>query len=217
MGKDEHRAAQVVGVVGGLYGLHTLLAWQRTKDFIRGRSGSRYDDGLYRFCYSAISFASAFAGLFWFLRQPDRAIYRLRWPWSLLGRLVQLGGIAVLLDVLRIVGPFNLLGVRQTLALLRGKQPPPTLEAQGPPLASDGSLDARGLFRYIRHPDNLPAVLIFFGFPTMTWNKLALAVTTLAYAVIGSLHEDRRLRRAYGDAFRRYERTVPLLVPQARR
>lgn len=214
MRRREHRAPEVVGVVGLLYGLHTLFAWQRTKALARRLLGRRYDDGLYRFFYSGQSFASAFAGLIWFLRQPDREIYRLRWPWSLLGRAVQLGGVAVLLDVVRVVGPLRMLGVRQAIAALLGREPPATPVAQGPPLRADGAVDARGLFRHIRHPDNLPAVLIFFGFPRMTWNRLALAATTLAYAVVGSLHEDVRLRRAYGAAFRRYERATPLLVPR---
>lgn len=217
MREREHRAAEVVAVVGGLYGLHTLLAWTQTKALARRLLGPRYDDGVYRFFYTVQSFASAFAGLIWFLRQPDKTIYHLRGPWSLFGRAVQLGGIAVLLDVVRIVGPFRMLGVRQTLAAILRREPPETPVAQGPPLRSDGAVDARGLFRHIRHPDNLPAVLLFFGFPRMTWNKLALAATTLAYAVVGSLHEDVRLRRAYGDVYEEYERAVPLLVPRPRR
>lgn len=204
-------------MVSALYGLHSLLAWHRTKALARRLLGARYDDGLYRFFYTLQSFASAFAGLIWFLRQPDKEIYRLRWPWSLLGRAVQLAGIAVLLDVVRVVGPFRMLGIRQALAALLGREPPATPVAQGPPLRSDGAIDARGLFRHIRHPDNLPAVLLFFGFPRMTWNKFALAATTLVYAVVGSLNEDVRLRRAYGAAYERYERSVPLLIPRPSR
>jgi protein-S-isoprenylcysteine O-methyltransferase Ste14 len=216
MSKREHRAAEVFGVVSALYGLHSLFAWEQTKALARRWLGRRYDDGLYRFFYTVQSFASAAVGLLWFLRQPDQEIYHLRRPWSLLARGVQLGGIAVLLDVLHVVGPLRMLGVRQAAAALRGRVSPPTPEAQGPPLRQDGAMDARGTFRYIRHPDNLPAVLLFIGFPRMTWNRLALAVATLLYAVVGSLHEDVRLRRAYGGAFARYERSVPLIVPGLR-
>lgn len=201
-------------MVGSIYAIHSLLAWHRTKGLVRRLLGAHFDEGLYRFCYTVQSFAFAFGGLIWFLRQPDKTIYHLRWPWSLLGRAVQLGGVLVLLDVVRVVGPFRMLGVRQALAALLRREPPATPVAQGPPLRADGTIDARGLFRHIRHPDNLPAVLIFFGFPRMTWNKLALAVTTLVYAVLGSLNEDVRLRRAYGEAFARYERAVPLILPR---
>jgi uncharacterized membrane protein len=213
----QHRAAAVAGVIGSLYALHSLLAWNGAKALARRLLGPRYDKGLYRFWYSVQSLVSLVGGVIWFVRQPDRKLYRLRWPWSLLGRALQLAGAVALLDVLRINGPFRLLGVRQALAALTGRVPPPTPEAQGPPLGPAGEFERRGLFRYTRHPDNLPAVLFFFGFPRMTWNRLALAVTTLAYAVLGSLHEDARHRRAYGESFERYRQSVPLLVPRLRR
>lgn len=213
MQKGEHRAPQVAAVVSALYGLHSLLAWEGTKALARRLMGPRYDT-YYRLLYTLQSFASAFWGLWWFLRQPDRTIYHLRGPWQLLGRGAQLVGLLILFDVVRIVGPLRLLGLRQAVAGLLGRQAPPTPEAQGPPLRDDGQLDARGTFRRIRHPDNLPAVFLFFGFPRMTWNKLALALVTLGYAVVGSLHEDLRLRRAYGAVFARYERSVPMLVPR---
>lgn len=217
MRNHQHRAVEVTGVVSGLYGIHSLLAWNTTKALAQRLLGPRYDPGVYRFWYSVQSILSAVGALIWFVRQPDQEIYRLRWPWSLLGRLIQLAGIAVLLDVLRVVGPFRLLGVRQALAARTGRRPPPPLEAQGPPPGPDGTIAPRGLFRHIRHPDNLPAVLLFCGFPRMTWNRLALAGTTLVYAVIGSLHEDVRLRQAYGPAFEHYHQATPLLVPRLHR
>jgi hypothetical protein len=217
MSRPRHRAAAVTVVISLLYGIHSLLAWNATKSLVRRLLGPRYNQGVYRLCYSAQSLLSAAGALIWFVRQPDQELYRLRWPWSLLGRAVQLAGVAVLLDVLRVVGPFRLLGVRQTLAALTGRAPAPPLVAQGPPPGPDGTPIVRGLFRHIRHPDNLPAVLLFFGFPRMTWNRLALAITTLVYAVVGSLHEDVRLRQAYGQTFERYRQAVPLLVPRLRR
>lgn len=214
MRDSEHRAAAVVGVVGLLYGLHSLLAWDRTKGLARRLLGRRYEPGLYRFGYSAVSLISTLAGLLWFRRQPDRVIYHLRWPWSLLGRAVQLAGVAALLDVARVVGAPRMLGARQAMAALMGREPPATPVAQGPPAGPDGGPAPRGLFRLIRHPDNLPAPLIFLGFPRMTWNRAALALTTLAYAVVGSLHEDVRLRRAFGAAYDRYVERAPLLTPR---
>lgn len=216
MSRHSHRAPQVFGVMSVLYAIHSLLASNQVKALVRQWLGPRYNDGLYRFAFTAQSFGCALAGLIWFLRQPDQELYQLRGRWALLARGLQLSGIIILLDVLRVVGPFRMLGLRQVVAVLRNRVPPPTPVAQGPPRSRGGAMDARGLFRYIRHPDNLPAVLLFLGFPRMTWNRLALAVATSLYAVIGSLLEDVRLRQAYGAAFRRYERAVPLLVPRLR-
>ena len=51
----------------------------------------------------------------------------------------------------------------------------------------------------------------------MSVNRLTLAVLCTLYAVLGSWHEDSRMRRAYGEAFARYQRCTPLLIPRLRR
>ena len=51
--------------------------------------------------------------------------------------------------------------------------------------------------------------------PHMTERKLTVGVLAIAYGYLGSLHEERRLLRAYGDAYVRYQERVPFLVPAA--
>ena len=46
----------------------------------------------------------------------------------------------------------------------------------------------------------------------MTANHLAVAAFATAYAPAGSLHGERRLRDASGEAFERYKREVPFLL-----
>ena len=47
----------------------------------------------------------------------------------------------------------------------------------------------------------------------MTANRAVLLVLVGLYVVLGSLHEEHRLRAAYGAAHERYRRAVPFLVP----
>ena len=72
-------------------------------------------------------------------------------------------------------------------------------------------------FRFTRHPSNLGALGFFLLFPRMTVNYAALAALVTLYVVLGSLHEEYRLRAAYGTPFERYRRKVPFLVPRPRR
>lgn len=215
-GRAEHRAWHVMAVGVALAAIHSLLAALPVKAAARRLVGERRAAGLYRLVYNLTSFAMLGGATAWFLRQPDRELYHLRWPWSLLPRGVQLAGVLIGLDMLRVYGPARFLGLAQAWALLRGKEPPATPVAQGPPPTPSGELARRGMFRLTRHPDNLPAVLLFWGFPRMTANRAALAAFTSLYAVLGSLHEDSRLRAVYGAAFERYAREVPFLVPQPR-
>lgn len=213
-GGARHSAGRVAAVGVGLALVHSLMASLPVKAAVRRLAGERAFTGLYRLGYNLKSFAMLGWATWWFLRQPDRELYRLRAPWSWLARATQLAGVLIGLDMLLGYGPARFLGLAQARALLRGDEPPPTPEAQGPLQAPSGELARRGMFRFTRHPDNLPAVLLFWGFPRMTANRAALAGFATLYAVLGSLHEDTRLRAAYGAAFERYARAVPFLVPR---
>jgi protein-S-isoprenylcysteine O-methyltransferase Ste14 len=71
-----------------------------------------------------------------------------------------------------------------------------------------------GPFGRVSHPENLAIILVVWPFPRMTVNRLTLAGWATLYAVVGSWHEDVRLAQAYGEAFARYRRATPMLVPR---
>lgn len=106
------------------------------------------------------------------------------------------------------------MGLPQVAALLRGEEPDAEPAAQGPPLASSGDqMDARGPFRHLRHPDNLPIITLCWSFSRMTVNRLTLALFSSLYAVFGSWHEDTRLRAAYGKTWEAYARRTHMFLP----
>jgi protein-S-isoprenylcysteine O-methyltransferase Ste14 len=120
----------------------------------------------------------------------------------------------MLFSGVRTVGVLEFSGVLPLLRLLAGRESRPEPEAQGPPLGTDGEMTTEGAFRFTRHPGNLGALGIFLLWPRMTVNRAVLAALVAVYVVLGSWHEERRLRLAYGAAFERYRRSVPFLVPR---
>jgi hypothetical protein len=204
---------RVLGVCTVLATIHSLLASQPAKDLVRRVVGPRYRNGLYRFAYNAKSVLLLMWATWWFLRLPDREIYRVRVPWSWLFRAGQLASLGVLLSAVRVIGVLDFAGISQLRSLLAGLDPDPEPEAQGPPLGADGQLVTAQPFRLTRHPSNLGALGVFLLFPRMTVNRLTLVVLVALYVVLGSLHEERRLRGAYGEPFVRYRQGVPFLVP----
>ena len=105
-------------------------------------------------------------------------------------------------------------GVAPLRRALTGRESRPEPEAQGPPMGADGEMETTGAFRFTRHPGNLGAMGFFLLWPRMTVNRATLAALVALYVVLGSMHEERRLRMAYGEAFERYRQKVPFLIPR---
>src|SRR5215210_4389224 len=215
--KRRGAVGRVLLVCTALAGIHSILALRSTKDFVRWIVGPRYRNGLYRFTYNVVSVALLGGAAWWFSRLPDRELYRVSLPWSLLFRVGQIASLGVLLSGVRVIGVLDFAGISQLRNLLAGLTPDSEPEAQGPPMGTDGEVVSKQAFRYTRHPGNLGALGVFLLFPRMTVNRTVLLGLVTIYVILGSWHEERRLRVAYGEAYERYRKSVPFLVSQLRR
>lgn len=194
--------------------VHSLLASKQAKDLARRVAGTPYRDGLYRLAYNAQSVTLTALATAWFLRQPDRELYRATPPLSWLLRVGQVASLGVLFSGIRVIGVLDFAGLRSLWDLIKGRDPRPETEAQGPPIGADGEIVAAQAFRFTRHPGNLGALGFFLLFPRMTANRAVLAGLAALYVILGSAHEEYRLAAAYGAPFERYRRKAPFLVPR---
>jgi protein-S-isoprenylcysteine O-methyltransferase Ste14 len=204
---------RVVGICALWALVHSALASKRAKYLALRIAGQRYRDGLYRFAFNAQSILSLVWAALRFSRLPDRELYRVRPPWSWLFRASQVASLGMLLSGVRVMGVLRFAGLTPLRDLLTGKDVRPAPEAQGPPLGSDEEVVKAGAFRFSRHPGNLGALGFFVFMPRMTANRVVLLMLVGLYVVLGSLHEEHRLRAAYGAAYERYRRAVPFLIP----
>ena len=98
----------------------------------------------------------------------------------------------------------TLSGIDNLLAVVAGTSPWPIPAAQGPEAAIDGALRIRGPFTITRHPLNLAPLAPFWLTPHMTTRRLTFNVVATAYLIVGSIHEEKRLLRQYGDRYETY-------------
>lgn len=70
-----------------------------------------------------------------------------------------------------------------------------------------------GLYRWVRHPMLAGLLVAFWCTPVMTFGHLVLAFGMSLYIAMGVRFEERDLVREFGDKYRAYQDTVPMLAP----
>ncbi|MCE8022847.1 isoprenylcysteine carboxylmethyltransferase family protein [Halomonas sp. MCCC 1A11058] len=113
-------------------------------------------------------------------------------------------GWALVVHATFLISHGELLGVSQAYRRLRGR----ALHEIG--------FRTPGLHRLVRHPLMSGLLLAFWSTPHMTVGHFCFAAGMSLYILIGIHFEERSLVRAFGDRYRVYQATTPMLVPSLR-
>ena len=148
------------------------------------------------------------------------ALLLLFWQWQPIGgvvwtveqpvlRMVIYGlyaiGWLLVLSSTFLINHFDLFGLRQVFLYLIGR--PYTQLKFGTPI----------LYRHVRHPLYLGWLFAFWSTPAMTVAHLVFAIATTAYIFVAIQLEEKDLMDTFGDDYRRYKKSVPMIIPIGRK
>jgi len=124
-------------------------------------------------------------------------------------RIVQLAG---LIDFIWAARSFNLkefLGLAQIIQYFKNKSDKVELETP--------EFYTHVAFAYIRHPLYFFTILIFLFEPRITVFNLLLLIWLIIYFWIGSILEEKRMVKQFGDSYRQYQRQVNRFFPKIKK
>jgi protein-S-isoprenylcysteine O-methyltransferase Ste14 len=100
---------------------------------------------------------------------------------------------------------FDPFGLRPIYSRLRGRNP------------TSMPITVAGPYRWVRHPLYLCMTLMIWSCPDLTRDRLLFNLLWTVWIVIGSYLEEIDLIAEFGDAYREYQKKVPMFVPLLRR
>ena len=178
------------------YIVHSLLAAQATKNFVRSISGSGFR--FYRIVYNILSLA-LFVLLYRYQGQvpaewiiPRSKLLTIV-GWAIIGFGALIGGIGFLK-----YSWSEFFGFRQ----LKNNSTKDTLHTSG-------------LNQYVRHPLYLACLILFVGWFLKSPNdiNLAFVLVSILYLFVGAWLEEKRLVKEFGDDYIQYQQKVKMIIP----
>jgi protein-S-isoprenylcysteine O-methyltransferase Ste14 len=163
---------------------HSIMARSGAKTWLAGRLPADLERSVYVWIASVLFLVVCWMwrplpGVIWQAGGPGLALYA-----------VQAFGVALTIAAARIVGVWELAGV---------KQPDPTR-----PIA----FTADGPFAIARHPIYLGWVVMVFATPVMTTSRLLFAVISTLYIIAAIPLEERSLREAFPEQYGAYQKQM---------
>lgn len=181
-------------------GLHSLLIHPPVAARLTGLMGRRA--GAYRFLYSAFSLAALVPLLWAHVELAGPPVIAWRGAWAALPLTLDVGAVALFVLGAAAYRPSDFLGLGALREALAGR-----------PAPAPEPFSTRGILRWVRHPWYSGSFLVLWGHDLDAAGLVAAAILT-AYLVGGTRLEERKLVAQFGDAYRDYQRRVPMFVPR---
>ena len=181
--------------------LHSALISITMTEYAKRKLGDRFR--FYRIFYNFFSLVTLVPLVSYSVSVRGQPVFR--WEGSLVIVRYLLVAVSLFLFIAggRHYSLFEFLGIRQ----LRNKQLSHTLS--GP-----DTFVASGIHKVIRHPWYLGGIIIFWtGTGNLSLSMILDNLVITSYFIVGTILEERKLVREFGESYREYQKQVSMLLP----
>lgn len=178
---------------------HSGMIRRSVKARIARHLGVVYQPALY-----SIASGLALLALILLWQPATQFLFHLRGLGYWISGCVAFGAIAGFLWGIWALDLFDPFGVQPIMAAIGGN-PAPALP-----------FVARGPYRYVRHPLYLFMLLLIWSTPRLSTDQLLFNVLWTSWIVVATRLEERDLRKDFGETYRQYQLSVPMLLPSLR-
>ncbi len=76
------------------------------------------------------------------------------------------------------------------------------------------TLRISGPYKFMRHPIYFFSIIMILSIPEMTVSRLVIVVCIIFYFYVGSIYEEKKLVKKFGDEYIEYQKNVPRIFPR---
>ena len=182
--------------------LHSKLASEKLKSALAKKFGKII--AFYRLAYNLFSLISLYL-IYELSPKPNVIIYDFSQPFDLLVLIPQLSALAGIFWAFKYICVKEFFGFSQINRYFQG--------SYSTELDEEMTLTIEGPYKYIRHPIYFFTIIFLMFRPTMDLFYLTFFICIVAYFYIGSIFEEKKLVRHFGDIYVTYQQSVPRLFP----
>lgn len=188
-----------------LFGLtHSLLASIKLKEFLKQNFGKAI--AFYRLFYNIISLISLY--LIWEnAPHPSFRIYKLNPPFDYIVLLPQLFSLIGIIWCFKFINFKEFLGLSQIERFLNKQYSVEELDEKM-------TLRIEGPYKYSRHPIYFFSIIFLVFRAEMDLFYLTVLIAFISYFYIGSVYEEKKLKKIFGKQYEDYQKNVPRIFPK---
>jgi methanethiol S-methyltransferase len=179
--------------------LHSTLISISVTEYVKGKIGDGFR--YYRLFYNAVSIATLIPLVYY--SHTIRQVYVFHWegPLVIVPFLLMATSLYLFIVGGRHYSWKQLCGISQIRAGWSGRS-----------LADNNDFVVSGIHRLIRHPWYLGGILIVWV-SDLSVSTILINMVISIYFIIGSILEERKLVREFGEKYREYQQRVSMLIP----